>query len=204
MALADQLLDGYDWDASKGRIEDLLKEAYPDIMALAYDQANGEELPVSVSFDVTNPRVQDTISGLAEKVRSVSDTTRQNIRDIIGTALAGEYDENLDRTVVPSYQEIARRIREAGEIDSTSRSKTIARTETAVALNTGSLLAYRDAGLEQVTVLDGDDDPECSEANGSVWTLEEAEANPIAHPNCVRAFAPGVPKAVLDEDAADE
>jgi hypothetical protein len=46
------------------------------------------------------------------------------------------------------------------------------------------------AGVTHVEVSDGDDDDDCADADGQVWTLEEALANPIAHPNCVRSFAP--------------
>jgi hypothetical protein len=43
-----------------------------------------------------------------------------------------------------------------------------------------------------VDVLDGDDDEPCASANGARWTVEEAEANPLGHPNCTRAFSPVV------------
>jgi hypothetical protein len=33
-------------------------------------------------------------------------------------------------------------------------------------------------------------DVACAEANGSVWSVEYASANPLEHPNCVRQFHP--------------
>ncbi|MBU7015544.1 MAG: hypothetical protein HXS43_12030, partial [Theionarchaea archaeon] len=42
----------------------------------------------------------------------------------------------------------------------------------------------------QVRVLDGDGCEECIEANGQIWTIEEAMANPLQHPNCLRDFEP--------------
>ena len=62
--------------------------------------------------------------------------------------------------------------------------------------NHGTVVASRQAGVTHVEVSDGDDDEACAHANGQVWTLEEALANPVAHPNCTRSFSP-----VEDPDA---
>lgn len=79
------------------------------------------------------------------------------------------------------------------------RAKTVARTETGTAFNRGSIDGYRSTGLvDMVEVFDGDSDPECQAANGQVWTLDYAEAHPLEHPNCVRAFGPVV-KATEEE-----
>jgi HK97 family phage portal protein len=76
------------------------------------------------------------------------------------------------------------------------RAQVIARTETRVAQNLSSLLAYQKSELVAgVLVFDGDGcgwrshtDPDL--ADGSRRTLDEAYAQPLAHPQCVRAFAP--------------
>jgi hypothetical protein len=68
----------------------------------------------------------------------------------------------------------------------------IAQTETAVAFNTGAVLSYREAGIEKVEVLDGDEDEDCASVNGTTQTLEWAMDNPVAHPHCTRAFSPVV------------
>lgn len=180
MALSD-VLSGYDWDGSADAIEGTMSDFYPSVMGLAYEDAS-RLLPVDVSFDLSNPAIRKTIKGLAKKVRDVSDTTRNEIRAIVDAAT----QEGL------SIPDIAKRIKERGEINSMSRAVMIARTESAVAYSTGSVLAYREAGVEKVEVLDGDDDEECASANGAIWTLEEAQANPIGHPNCTRAFVPVV------------
>lgn len=82
----------------------------------------------------------------------------------------------------------------AGEQD--WKAERIARTETGVAYNSSTVDAYRDGGVSYVLVYDGDYDGECADADGQVWTLDYAEANPLEHPNCVRAFGP-----VTDENA---
>lgn len=66
----------------------------------------------------------------------------------------------------------------------------IARTELSIAQAEGHVEAFREDGVEEVVIYDGDYDEECQEANGQIWTLEEYEAEPIAHPNCVRAARP--------------
>lgn len=191
--MADLLdsLDNLALDAEANGIEAFMRELYPLMFGAAYDEAN-EDLPVDVAYDTTNPAIQRTIDRLATRVRGVSDTVRENIRNLIGTALEGEYDEGAGGVVIPSNAEIAARIRAAGITDSEYRSRMIARTETGTAFNLGHTYAYEDAGVSEVEVMDGEDDPECAQANGSVWSLEEARDNPLQHPNCVRAFAPRV------------
>ena len=66
----------------------------------------------------------------------------------------------------------------------------ISPTETTAAYNLGAIGQYRDAGVQLVEVSDGDVDEPCAAANGALWTLEQAEANPISHPNCTRTWVP--------------
>lgn len=70
------------------------------------------------------------------------------------------------------------------------RTERIARTELVNAYNLGAIDQYRSAGVQLVSVSDGDGDEPCARANGSTWTLEEAEGNPTSHPNCTRDFTP--------------
>lgn len=188
--LLDQL-DSLDLSDEADDMADFMRQIYPALFGAAYDEA-GDVLPVEVSFDVTNPAIQKSINKLAERIKGVPDTVRDMVRTIVADALKGEYDEGAGRVVVPSNKEIAARIRAQGDIQSEYRSQMIARTETATAMNLGATHAYEDAGIEQVEVMDGDDDAECAQANGQTWSLDDARANPIAHPNCTRAFAPVV------------
>lgn len=66
----------------------------------------------------------------------------------------------------------------------------IARTEAAVTFNLSSAGLMREAGVGYVDISDGDQDEDCALANGSRWSLEEYEANPISHPNCTRIGLP--------------
>lgn len=80
-------------------------------------------------------------------------------------------------------------IKEQIALFQSGHSKTIGLTEAVHAYNEGTLLSLEAAGHSEVYVEDGDDfDEPCQTANGSVWTIEEARANRLEHPNCRRAF----------------
>lgn len=73
------------------------------------------------------------------------------------------------------------------------------RTKSANAYNAGSLNKYASAGVKRVRVFDGmEDDPECADANGQIWTLDYAMEHVIEHPNCRRAFAVEQGKGSVD------
>ena len=71
----------------------------------------------------------------------------------------------------------------------------MARTELGTADNLAAVARYREAGVTHVEVFDGVGDLGCAAANGAIWTIEEFEANPLEHPNCVRSRGPVVPSA---------
>jgi hypothetical protein len=137
---------------------------------------------VDAMFSLSNPYVQTVLDRLAKQIRGVADTTKDDIRLLTGRAA----DEGW------STDRLAKEIRAKGEIASRSRATTIARTETGTAYNLGSVAAYKAGGITHVDVLDGDDDEPCASANGARWTLDDAAANPLEHPNCTRAFSPVV------------
>jgi hypothetical protein len=74
---------------------------------------------------------------------------------------------------------------------SSLRPDTVADYETANMQNVMALTAYAAAGVTDVLVLDGEEfDEPCILANGQTWSIEQALANPIEHPNCQRSFLP--------------
>lgn len=66
----------------------------------------------------------------------------------------------------------------------------IAATETSRVYNLVTAQATASAGLKHCYVTDGDDDPPCSEVNGTYQTLAWCADNPLAHPHCTRTFYP--------------
>lgn len=163
-----------------GRIADLMKVFYQALVEDAFLDA--ADLGVDAAFDLANPYVQTVLESLTKNIRGVADTTKQDIRDLVAKQAAEGW----------SVEELAKHIRAKGEIASRTRALTIARTESGTAYNRGAVAAYRAGGVTHVDVLDGDDDEPCASANGARWTLEQAEANPLGHPNCTRAFTPVV------------
>jgi hypothetical protein len=159
-------------------IETLMRRYYPQMIENAYLDAEDEGLPIT--FDLANEHVQEVINQLAKLIRNVAETTRDEVRALISR----QADEGW------STDDLARALDDLAEIRSRWRAKMIARTETGAGYNLGAVAAYREGNVKYVDVLDGDDDEICANANGSRWTLEEAEANPLGHPNCTRAFSP--------------
>ena len=78
----------------------------------------------------------------------------------------------------------------------------ISRTEVTSAYNLGAIGQYREAGIQTVLVSDGDKDEPCATANGAIWTLDQAESNPISHPNCTRTWVPDTSTVHASEPAA--
>ena len=68
------------------------------------------------------------------------------------------------------------------------RADRIARTEIMMSSNMGNIAGFRDAGCEQVEVLDAQDDvccDDCSDLNGEVFDIDDAEGIVPYHPNCL-------------------
>lgn len=72
----------------------------------------------------------------------------------------------------------------------TWQAERIARTEAGMAFNLASGTLMQDAGIEYVDIVDGDEDLDCSMANGARWTVDEYMTDPMAHPNCTRVGLP--------------
>ena len=119
-------------------------------------------------------------SHAAELVTQIEDTTRNKLRDIIAKSVQEEQP----------WQIIKDRLKESYEF-SDRRAETIARTESALAYNTGAVSCWEESGVVQyVHVTDGDYCDTCRHIDGQTWTLAEARKRPIEHPNCWREFYP--------------
>jgi HK97 family phage portal protein len=162
----------------------LYNRFYPLILRHSWNDA-AAELGIELAFDLENRWVKGVLDELAKAIVGIAETTREEVRSLV----AKQAEEGW------SIDELAAEIRKLKEVHSTARARTIARSETAIAYNKGSLAGYREAGVEKVEVFDGDEHEPCRSANGSIWTIEQAEAEPLCHPNGTRAFA-----AVIGED----
>lgn len=113
-----------------------------------------------------------------ELITSVDETARTAIKQTIETSVRNEL----------SWQEIKDILKNNYQF-SEQRAEVIARTESGIAYNVGFCQVGKESGMVKgVLVHDGDGCEICAEANGQIWSLDEAIANPIEHPNCKREF----------------
>jgi HK97 family phage portal protein len=175
-------------DEERSELSALLQDVWGDAMKAGYDTAN--QVGVSVSFDLENPRIQAFRGTLASRVDGINATTRD--------ALDTQILEGLRRGY--SMQQIADGVEEEGyagvkgvfSTASGSRAAAISRTESMDVWNGAAMLAYNESGVvSQVEALDGTDDPECAARNGQRFSLDEA-AGIRDHPNGVLCWAPVV------------
>lgn len=114
-----------------------------------------------------------------ERALGIVGTTRDLLRTVISDGL----------TAGMGPAELGKAVREASAFDE-YRSELIARTEAAYAYNDAAVGTYRELEVEKVEVVDGTGDEVCARVNGAIWTLDEADSDPLGHPNCTRDFIP--------------
>ncbi len=167
----------------------LMKRLYPLVIESAFGVAS-ITLGTDLTFDLANPFIQEVIGDLAKRVRSVADTTKDEIRAAVRLAT----DEGW------SVDTLASHLEELAEVRSKTRGLLIARTETAQAYSAGSVLAYKESGVVSGLewLLGPEPCPECEPLGGKVVGLDDEFADgikyPPAHPACTCAIA-----AVLKE-----
>lgn len=156
----------------------LLEQSFEDAAAL---------LDVDIAFELDNPAVQKVLEELATMVRSVAETTRNEIRNLVGR----QADEGW------SNDQLAAEIRSLKGIHSDTRAQVIARSEEARASSKGSILAWQESGVvtKQEWLTSEEACPICTPLSGKVVALGEEFAPGIAvpgdtHPNCTCAIAP--------------
>lgn len=162
----------------------LMRRRYVQALRLAYGEA-ATTLELDLAFDLDNPLIQEVLDELATEVRRVTETTREDIRVLIGK----QADEGW------SIEDLAAEIEKLTEIHTPARARLVAQTETALAYSRGSVLAYEESGVvDRLEWLTADPCPICEPLDGKVVGLGEEFASgisyPPAHPNCRCAIAP--------------
>lgn len=196
--MAWQISDLWDPKAEDAALSRALTPLHRDATQAAVRAASS----VGVKADPAAGSLAALSGQLAGRVTGINETTRSALAATLADGQARGYTARQIADGVPAdgYPGVAGVFEQARGY----RAEMIAATETALAYNLSSTAAYRDGGMEQVEVSDGDGDDECAAADGQVWTLDEAEANPLQHPNCRRQFLPlsrggGATQATLDE-----
>ncbi len=155
-------------------------------------EASAAEFAIDAAFDVTNPHVRRLLAEASStRVVKITGATR----DVLRRLLADGARLGLSPFQLANGAGDFVGVRSAVEETYKNRGMAIARTEMGWGSNQGATALYRSEGIEKVEVFDGDEpetDQPCKDANGEIWTLAQANANPLEHPNCQRAFAPVV------------
>ena len=172
----------------------IMRAFYPLLLERAWERA-GEQVQLGTAFDLRNPRVQETIAGLALRVRRVADTTRDDVRRVMALVDA----EGI------SYNQAARLLRGVTEtlpdgttvrpFDAPYRAFMVAVTEAAYAYSRGQVLAWQESGeVDRMQwVAETNACAICSALNGEIVTLGAAfggSREVPAHPNCRCTLSP--------------
>jgi len=160
---------------------------YPLLLRRAYEDAS-LTLDLDLAFDLENPKVQEVLGELADLVQRVADTTRDQIRALIGKQASEGW----------SIADLAQEISRLGEVQSDHRATVIARTETASAYSRGSILAWQESGVvgqvEWDATLDDVTAEACKALHGQRAPLggqfADGTRHPPRHPNCRCALIP--------------
>ena len=164
-------------------LEQIVKRFYIEIVSSSWETWN-LALGVDVAFDLTDPAVSEVLASAGTRIKEISETTRQGVRDLL--VFGNEQGWSVDQLVRGDEEHPG--LRDIVEQTYKNRARNIARTELAISQNQVAVMRYADAGIKHVLVLDnGQEDPdeECARVNGTTQTLEWAGKNALQHPNCV-------------------
>jgi HK97 family phage portal protein len=179
------------WDEEDRLLGELLRSLYQANGQVAFQLAGQSLGDDSIVWTVNNPRLAQFVDRLAERVVGINATTKADISRIVTEAL-------LDGVSMP---ELSGRLTGLFEETYAGRSSTIARTESQVAYNQASTLAYAESGVvEQAELLDNPDHDDdygaadglsCAERNGLIVDLADVDLHVMSeHPNGTLAVAP--------------
>jgi len=174
--------------ASDAEITTAMSPTLRKAMEKAWNVINESNVFAPMPFDPDSPIVSNTLRHAGSKINDVS---RYALRSSIQQGTESGY--SLDQIVRGVPKDNYRGLRSVVLETYKNRSKTIARTEVATAQNTSTAARYKASGVAQVIVQDGDDDDLCAPYNNTRQSIDWALDNPIAHPNCTRAYS-----AVID------
>lgn len=167
------------------RFAERLRQISRDPLGAAIDLGAIEAAAtLGITADFSIEASEDAIARLTTHLNlldaGITNTTVNDVRTLLEGALRNQLTNAEIRTALGELFDGY----EAWRLDR------IARTELTNAYNLGSIGQYRSAGVALVRVVDGDGDEICAQANGSLWTLDDAEGDPSGHPNCTRTFIP--------------
>ena len=165
----------------------------------------------SIGREITDMLVDDALGLIGESYKVTDDVWQLGLGDTLPDFASemGQFGERMDGVANSMRNDIQRTLNEfaggdltkgdaadklKGQIGEDWRARRTARTECSIITNSGQTRAAAQAGHTEMHVVDGagcgwtyHNDPDI--ADGSTRTIPETSSWPIAHPNCLRAFA---------------
>jgi hypothetical protein len=127
--------------------------------------------------------VDELVARKDSGVAAITSTFKRKVAEAVKASRTSE------STLADIQAEVQQAIADWTEKDASG----IALTEATRGYNEGTLAVAEGSGYTHVVVSDGtDSDEACADADGQLWTLEQARENPLEHPRCRRAFVPAV------------
>lgn len=163
----------------------ILKPFYELIIQHGYT-VGAAMVPDVDPFDLQNPYVQEVLDELATRIVGISDTTREEVRALVGRQAVEGWD----------VATLAALIAQLSELRAPARALTIARTEGANAQTRGALLAWIVSGeVDRVEWLaTGESCAACQDLDGQARPIGDTFApgvfGPPLHPACTCAITP--------------
>lgn len=137
----------------------------------------GQQMSIDVSFDVTNPKVQEWLARYTGLMANrVNETVREGIREAIQVGLReGESSRQIRDRVLEAFGAVRD---EAGKIQAADglkyRAEMIARTETARAETSGYREQAKEAGVTEIVWMTAPDPCDwCAELDGRVVAIDK-------------------------------
>jgi hypothetical protein len=192
-------LSAFDWNAGSQVLVDPSADLLARMFATGYTKA-AKAKATTGTYDLSNERAAAYARArAAELVADVDNVTHERVETMLRDLLGADLE---DASVTQA--DISAAISDLFAGMSTDRADTIARTELGFAANHGTVAAGRDTGAVGARVTDGtESDTECQEADGQLWTLEEADINALEHPSCGRSFEMVYPEELDAAEMAD-
>lgn len=189
--IVNQLLK---WGTEGTRLAAIISTYWMESAKEGWSAANGV-YQLGISFDLIREEMLEWIENEgADLVTNITETTKEGLRSTITKGI--EEGEGIP--------EIASRVSNVFEVAATSRSFTIARTETHNSMARGSFLTYKAANVEKkewIATQDSRTRSKHSKMDGEIVGMDEEFSNGLMHPgdskgrtdeviNCRCALAP--------------
>jgi len=190
--------DAPEWWHQK-REDDLLGEALHGIYIRLTRSALGvvaNDLSRVVYAERIRKVAQKMLDDAGDRITGINETTRKAVAEQIAEGTRRGYSPLQIANGVG--QEGYTGIRNDTAFDE-ARAELVARTETMLGYNQSALLGYKEFNVAEVEAIDGDQDEECAERNGQVFSVDEA-LTIEDHPNGTLDWIPLTDSKAVDVD----